>query len=291
MSTGTRSPCPRKGPPVSPRRRALRASVAALVHDASLRDQPELVDAVVAAAGLALENERLQAELRARLEELRASRFRLVETADVERRRLERNLHDGAQQRLVALSLSLALAQREFGSSRGHRDARADALGPRRCTRRAPQARTRHPSFAPHRSGPEAALEALANRSLVPVELDGLPDERLPDGVEAAAYYLVAEALTNVTKYAQASMASVRVERENGQRDRRGQRRRHRRSRCAPGKRAPRARRPRRGARRAPRPRQPAGCRNAHPGGNPLRHCERERGRARDNCRSSISGV
>ena len=90
--------------------------VAAIVHDASLRDHPELVDAVVAAAGLALENERLQAELRARLEELRASRLRLVETADVERRRLERNLHDGAQQRLVALSLSLALARREFES-------------------------------------------------------------------------------------------------------------------------------------------------------------------------------
>jgi hypothetical protein len=84
--------------------------VAAIVHDASLRDHPELVDAVGAAAGLALENGRLQAELRARLEDLRASRARLVETADAERRRLERNLHDGAQQRLVALLLSLALA-------------------------------------------------------------------------------------------------------------------------------------------------------------------------------------
>jgi signal transduction histidine kinase len=191
--------------------------VAALVHDASLRDHPELVDAVVAAAGLALENERLQAELRARLEELRASRFRLVETADVERRRLERNLHDGAQQRLVALSLSLALAQREFGSypaviemlERTRSDL-ADALAELR-----ELARGIHPSLLTDR-GLKAALEALAKRTLVPVELDGLPDERLPDGVEAAAYYLVAEALTNVTKYARASMASVRVLRENG---------------------------------------------------------------------------
>jgi signal transduction histidine kinase len=159
----------------------------------------------------------LQAELRARLEELRASRFRLVETADVERRRLERNLHDGAQQRLVALSLSLALAQREFGSypaviemlERTRSDL-ADALAELR-----ELARGIHPSLLTDR-GLKAALEALANRSLVPVELDGLPDERLPDGVEAAAYYLVAEALTNVAKYARASMASVRVLRENG---------------------------------------------------------------------------
>ena len=191
--------------------------VAALVHDASLRDHPELVDAVVAAAGLALENERLQADLRARLEELRASRFRLVETADVERRRLERNLHDGAQQRLVALSLSLALAEREFASDPAviellerTRSDLADALAELR-----ELARGIHPSLLTDR-GLKAALEALANRALVPVELAGLPDERLPDGVEAAAYYLVAEALTNVAKYAQASMASVRVVRENG---------------------------------------------------------------------------
>src|SRR5204863_9152400 len=77
--------------------------VAALVHDPSVRDDPEHVDAVVAAAGLALENERLQAELRARLDDLRASRALVVATPDDERRRLERNLHDGAQQRLVAL--------------------------------------------------------------------------------------------------------------------------------------------------------------------------------------------
>jgi signal transduction histidine kinase len=191
--------------------------VGAIVHDASLRDHPELVDAVVAAAGLALENERLQAELRARLEELRASRFRLVETADVERRRLERNLHDGAQQRLVALSLSLALARRDFESDPAAvelvertRSELAEALAELR-----ELARGIHPSLLTDK-GLKPALEALANRALVPVDLAGLSEERLPAGVEAAAYYLVAEALTNVARYSQASMASVRVVRENG---------------------------------------------------------------------------
>jgi signal transduction histidine kinase len=84
--------------------------VAALIHDASLDRDHELIEAVAAAAGLALENERLQAELRARLEELRASRARIVEAHSTEHRRLERNLHDGAQQRLVSLALQLRIA-------------------------------------------------------------------------------------------------------------------------------------------------------------------------------------
>ncbi|MGH3034142.1 MAG: histidine kinase, partial [Gaiellaceae bacterium] len=91
--------------------------VAALVHDASLRDEPELVGAVTAAAGIALENERLQADLRARLEELRGSRARIVEVGDSERRRLERNLHDGAQQRLVTLALSMRIALGQLDSN------------------------------------------------------------------------------------------------------------------------------------------------------------------------------
>jgi signal transduction histidine kinase len=190
-------------------------NVAAIVHDASLGDHPELVDAVVAAAALALENARLQAELRARLEDLRASRARLVETADIERRRLERNLHDGAQQRLVAISLSLALARRDFGA-----DAPTCAFLERTSGELAAAlqelrdlAQGIHPAVLTDRGlGP--ALETLAGRAAVPVEVDGVPAERLPPGVEAAAYYLVAEALTNVAKYAQASVATVRVVRE-----------------------------------------------------------------------------
>ena len=186
--------------------------VAALIHDESLSDHPELVDGVVAAAGLALENERLQAQLRARLEDLRASRARVVETADVERRRLERNLHDGAQQRLVALSLSLALAERDFADDKAicavfeqTRSELADTLAELR-----ELARGIHPAVLTERGlGP--ALDALAGRAHVPVDVRELPGERLPAGVEAAAYYLVAEALTNVAKYAEASIATVRV--------------------------------------------------------------------------------
>jgi signal transduction histidine kinase len=186
--------------------------VAVLIHDESLSDHPELVDGVVAAAGLALENERLQAQLRARLEDLRLSRARVVETADAERRRLERNLHDGAQQRLVALSLSLALAERRFAGDPATcevlEQARSDLGGALAELREL--ARGIHPAVLTDRGlGP--ALDALAGRAHVPVDVRELPGERLPLGVEAAAYYLVAEALTNVAKYAGASAATVRV--------------------------------------------------------------------------------
>jgi signal transduction histidine kinase len=140
-----------------------------------------------------------------------------VQTADNERRRLERNLHDGAQQRLVALLLSLGLAKAQFAS-----DPEASELVERtRAELTAALAELRelargiHPAVLTER-GLGAALQSLASRAPVPVELAGLPDGRLPSGVEAAAYYLVAEALTNVAKYAQASVASVRVQRVNG---------------------------------------------------------------------------
>jgi signal transduction histidine kinase len=193
-------------------------AVGAIVHDRALCDDPELVSSVAAAAGLSIENERLQAQLRARVEELRTSRARIVEAGTAERRRLERNLHDGAQQRLVALSLTMRLAQAKLRTDPdkaeallgGAQDELARALEELR-----ELARGIHPAVLSDR-GLRPALEALAGRSPVPVQLDGTPRERLPAAVEAAAYFVVAEALTNVVKYAQASQARVSVSRSNG---------------------------------------------------------------------------
>jgi len=160
---------------------------------------------------------RLNAELQARLEELAASRARIVTAGDVERRRLERNLHDGAQQRLVTLSLSLRVALSKLDSDpAAARAALADAgdelalaLDELR-----ELARGLHPAVLSER-GLRAAVKTLADRAPVPVEIADIPDERLPEPVEAAAYYLVAEALTNVTKYAQASSVRIRVAASN----------------------------------------------------------------------------
>jgi len=173
---------------------------------------------VAAATGLAMENERLQAQLRARVEELSASRARIVEAGTHERRRLERNLHDGAQQRLVALSLTLRLAQGKLREDPERTEAllvsaqnELDlALGELR-----ELARGIHPAILSDR-GLTAALEALAGRAPIPVDLAAIPGDRLPEAIEAAAYFVVAEALTNVVKYAHASHATVRVSRDNG---------------------------------------------------------------------------
>jgi signal transduction histidine kinase len=192
--------------------------VAALVHDATLRDEPELVQAVGAAAGLALENERLQADLRARLTELRVARARMVEASDAERRRLERNLHDGTQQRLVSISMALALAESKLTSdperARGIlEEARAGLSAALQELRELSQGI--HPAVLTER-GLERALQELVYLAPMPIELDVLGDERLPESVEAAAYYVVAEALANVAKYASARAVSVTVQRRNG---------------------------------------------------------------------------
>jgi signal transduction histidine kinase len=192
--------------------------VGAIIHDRSLCEDAELTASVAAAAGLSIHNERLQAQLRARVEELRESRNRIVEAGTAERRRLERNLHDGAQQRLVALSLTMRLAQGRLRKDpdgaetllTGAQDELTRALEELR-----ELARGIHPAVLSDR-GLKAALEALAGRSPVPVTLDGTPPERLPAPVEAAAYFVVAEALTNVVKYAHASQARISVSRRNG---------------------------------------------------------------------------
>jgi len=189
--------------------------VAALIHDASLRDEPELVGAVCAAAGIALENERLQADLRARLEELRGSRARLVETGDAERRRLERDLHDGAQQRLVSIALELRRVERRLAP--GSDEERLlhevrDELGVSLRELRE-LAQGIHPAVLSDH-GLDVALESLVARAAVPVRLTATAGGRLPQATEVAAYFIVSECLTNVGKYAPASRATVGVTRE-----------------------------------------------------------------------------
>jgi signal transduction histidine kinase len=192
--------------------------IAALVHDPALADEPELVASAGAAAALALENERLQAELRARLEELRASRARIVEAAQAERRRIERDLHDGTQQRLVSIAMLLGLTDsrldRDPAAVRPLLDqARAELTDSLRELRELSQGI--HPGILTERGLP-AALEDLAYRARLPLELDVGLSERLPDRVEAAAYFVVSEALTNIAKHAGASAVRVRVQRTDG---------------------------------------------------------------------------
>jgi signal transduction histidine kinase len=192
--------------------------VGAIVHDASLRAEPEVLASVAAAAGLAMQNERLHAALGAKLEELRRSRARVVEAGLAERRRLERNLHDGAQQRLVALSLALRMAERQIARD-PERAQSMVAEAQRELTQALEElrelARGIHPAVLSDR-GLGAAVEALAVRSPLPVRVVEVPEERLPAAVEAAAYFTISEALTNVAKYAAASEATVAVRRTNG---------------------------------------------------------------------------
>ena len=187
--------------------------IAAIAHDPTLAEEPQLVRAAGAAAALALENQRLAAELRARIEDLRASRARVVEAGDAERRRLERNLHDGAQSRLVAVALKLQLARMrvEGGSEVAEllEESSTELQGSLDELREL--ARGLHPAVLIDR-GLRAAIRILASRAPVPVEIEALPREPLPPAVEIAVYYVVAEALTNVAKYANATHATVSVE-------------------------------------------------------------------------------
>jgi signal transduction histidine kinase len=151
-------------------------------------------------------------------EELTASRARIVQAGDAERRRLERNLHDGAQQRFVSLALGLRLAQTQLTADPA---AAADlleqateelALGLEELRE---LARGIHPAILTDR-GLAPAVEALATRAKLPVEISGLPSERLPEPIDAAAFYVVSESLANVAKYASASRAQVALARDDG---------------------------------------------------------------------------
>ena len=216
--------------------RRSKEGVGALDHDAALCETPELLRDAAAAAALAMENARLEVELRARLEALRASRARIVEAGDAERRRLGRDLHDGAQQRLVALMIELQLARERFDDRSG-RCARAGRQRVRQRPgggRRAARPRRGHPSrrALPARAGRRAGVagqpRAGAGRARERAARNGCPSP-----VETAAYFVVAEALTNVAKYADATHARVTSARERPRGDRRPRRRRRRRGRGA----------------------------------------------------------
>jgi signal transduction histidine kinase len=167
---------------------------------------------------LSAENEQLTAELEAKVEELRASRHRIVEAGYAERRRVERDLHDGAQQRLMALTMTLRLAREKLdgdpAASAELLDEAMEELGAATAELRE-FARGIHPVVLSDR-GLGAALSGLAERSPVPVVIAAAPEDRLPIPVESAAYFVVAESLTNVARYADAELATVRVERRNG---------------------------------------------------------------------------
>ena len=188
------------------------APIAALVHDPSLEDERELLDAVTAAASIAIENAQLHVELRARLEELRGSRSRILEAARKERQRLERNLHDGAQQRLVALALELSLLEERLA---GDAEAAAQVDQARHEVAASLDelrelAHGIHPAVVSGH-GLAVALEQLAARAPVPVEMRVEIAKRLPEALEVAAYYVVSESLANIAKHAQAESARIDV--------------------------------------------------------------------------------
>jgi signal transduction histidine kinase len=189
--------------------------IAVLVHDPALLDEPGLVDSVRATAGLVLENERLAAEVRAQLAEVRASRGRIVAAADAERRRIERDLHDGAQQRLVTLSMALGLEASRADGNAGGTLTRAQGEIEQAIAELRALARGIHPTLL-RDEGLRAAIASLARRSSLPVTVDGTAPDRVPGTVALAAYFVVAEALTNVVKHAAATSAAIVLEWDDG---------------------------------------------------------------------------
>jgi signal transduction histidine kinase len=176
---------------------------AAIVHDPAVLDDPELAEAVTAAVRIAVSNLDLQAQVRAKVEQVRASRRRLVEAADAERRRLERELRELAEPRLRLIAGLLEESGRETGDARRELDAVRDELGA--------LARGIHPRVLTE-SGLAAALEELSSHLPLRVEVDAGGD-LLPPTVAAAAYFVCAEGLANAAKHAGASRVSLAAER------------------------------------------------------------------------------
>jgi signal transduction histidine kinase len=194
--------------------------LAAIVHDPSLLNEPKLVRAAGAAARLALENAQLQADMRAQLTQVQESRVRIVAAADEERKRIERDLHDGAQQRLAALALQLRTAQRRLDTSEADPTVEAlleSAVLELQAANEELRELVRgvYPAILTE-EGLAAALESLALRNPFPIDLDVL-EGRLPPRVEATAYFVTCEGLANVTKHARATKATVSIARRNGE--------------------------------------------------------------------------
>jgi signal transduction histidine kinase len=184
-----------------------------LVYHELMQHEPELVKVTVTAASLALEHARLQAEVEAQLEQVRASRTRIVEAGDAERRRLERDLHDGAQQRLVTLSLAIGMARSQAAGVNPElavllETAAAEAQAA--ITELRELARGIHPAVLTE-TGLAGAIQALAERSPVATTITAVPASRYPAQIEATAYFVVSEALANVAKHAAASSTRVTI--------------------------------------------------------------------------------
>jgi signal transduction histidine kinase len=190
-------------------------TLAEVVRPAGDAAQRALLPGLVAAAGLAIEMARLRVELRRRLDEVEASRARIVAVADEERRRIERDLHDGAQQRLVSIGLALRHAQHELGPAAGAAGRTLDeaivqiseAIDELR-----ELAQGLHPALE---AGLRPVLHELATRAPMPVDVTATA-ERFPPEVETAAYFVVCEGLTNAVKHARAERVALRVAREDG---------------------------------------------------------------------------
>jgi signal transduction histidine kinase len=193
-------------------------TVAVLRHRAGLLDDPGLVSEVAAAARLGMENEWLQAEVLAQLEDLRAAQARIVASGDAERRRLERDLHDGAQQQLVALSLALRLTCPRPGLAGAAR--LTGLIGQADCELRLAIGELRELAHGIYPAvladeGLAAAVEALTDNSPVPVTIGHLTQRRLPPPAEAAGYFLIAEA-THLAAEACATGVTVDAEQAGG---------------------------------------------------------------------------
>ena len=186
--------------------------VGAIAHDPRLLERAEFLDSFVPTMRIAMERDRLHRDLVAKIDELRASRARLVKVADAERRRLERNLHDGAQQHLTIVLLALRRLEQ--------RVARDDELAPIVTSAREELqdaiedlrelARGLHPPRLAQ-YGLAAAVRAASLRSPIPVELELRFDQDLPSEIAVGAYYVCAEAVTNTVKHAQATKVWISI--------------------------------------------------------------------------------